>query len=436
MKSADLRRLLYFLLPAIGIGLILERLSFCLCIALSFYVAFFHLKVHRTLRWIKNRREDFPIDLGNIPDALDNVILSVSEMRDRQRSRKKQLRSILKEFRQATKALPDAVVSIDKENSIRWANKSAIRLLGIKMPDDVGRRITNVVREPLLKEILEVDGKKTSAVRIRAPREPSKIINLIGAPYGKNQRLLVGRDITAIEKALETRTDFVANVSHELRTPLTVFKGYIETLLSKDDEHLEIWRKALEEMNRQAERMTRLVEELLLLSRLESENTVRNSKAIEPSQLINQAHRKAVQLNQSESPLISLELDDTLRIYGSEEELYIVFSNIIMNAVRYTNARNGVILIKWERSPEGKLEFKVKDNGIGIAAEHLSRVTERFYRVDDSRERAVDDKFSSTGLGLALVKHIVQKHGGKLEIESELGKGSTFKVAFPENRHL
>ena len=203
MTSADLRRLLTFLLPATFLGLIIEELFLTLVLALSSYIFFFHLKLSRTLKWIKNRREDFPTNLGVIPDALDNVILSVSELRKRQRSRKKQLRNILKEFRQATKALPDAVVSLDNENTIRWANKTAIRLLGIKIPDDVGRRIINVVREPLLKEILEADNKKTDMVRIKAPREPNKVMNLVSAPYGKNQRLLVGRDVTAIEEALE-----------------------------------------------------------------------------------------------------------------------------------------------------------------------------------------------------------------------------------------
>ena len=231
MTSADLRRLLTFLLPATFLGLIIEELFLTLVLALSSYIFFFHLKLNRTLKWIKNRREDFPTNLGVIPDALDNVILSVSALRKRQRSRKKQLRTILKEFRQATKALPDAVVSLDNDNTIRWANKTAIRLLGIKIPDDVGRRIINVVREPLLKEILEADNKKTNMIRIKAPREPSKILNLVSAHYGKNQRLLVGRDITAIEEALQARSDFVANVSHELRTPLTVFKGYIENLI-------------------------------------------------------------------------------------------------------------------------------------------------------------------------------------------------------------
>ena len=431
MTSADLRRLLTFLLPATFLGLIIKELFLALVLALSAYIFFFHLKLNRTLKWIKNRREDFPTNLGVIPDALDNVILAVSELRKRQRSRKKQLRTILKEFRQATKALPDAVVSLDNENTVRWANKTAIRLLGIKIPDDVGRRIINVVREPLLKEVLEADDKKTNMIRIKAPREPSKIMNLVSAQYGKNQRLLVGRDITAIEEALEARSDFVANVSHELRTPLTVFKGYIENLIRlKEEEPTGKWHKPIEEMAKQANRMSKLVEELLLLSKLESEEPKRSPESISVSEIINQIHRRATSLKNTGSQLFSLETDDTLKIEGSEEELYIVFSNIIFNAVRYTSPDSGVIQIKWQRTTDGLAKFEVKDNGIGIAQEHLPRVTERFYRVDESRQRISGDEFSSTGLGLALVKHIVERHSGKLEMESELGSGSTFRVIF------
>lgn len=433
MTSADLRRLLTFLIPATFLGLIIEELLLTLVLASSSYIFFFHLKLNRTLKWIKNRREDFPTNLGVIPDALDNVILSVSELRKRQRSRKKQLRTILKEFRQATKALPDAVVSLDNENTIRWANKTAIRLLGIKIPEDVGRRIINVVREPLLKEILEADNKKTDMVRIKAPREPNKIMNLVSAPYGKNQRLLVGRDITAIEKASVERSDFVANVSHELRTPLTVFKGYIENLIRlKEKEPTGEWHRPIEEMEKQADRMSKLVEELLLLSRLENEESIKSSQLISVSEIINQLRRRATSLKNTGSQLFSLETDDTLMIEGSEEELYIVFSNIIFNAVRYTSADSGVIQIKWQRTADGLAKFEVKDNGIGIAQEHLPRITERFYRVDEARQHILGDEFSSTGLGLALVKHIVGRHNGKLEMESELGSGSTFRVIFPK----
>jgi len=436
MESADLRRLLSFLLPALVVGMLVNQLTLSLVISLGLYVVFFHLKIRRTLKWIKNRREDFPTNLGNAPDALDNVILAVSEMRGRHRSRKRQLRSILKEFRQATKALPDAVIAIDMENYIRWANKAAVRFLGIKIPEDVGSRVTNMVREPLLRELLQTKGKNFNTVQIRSPVDPRVVLSLVSAPYGKNQRLIVGRDITAIEEAIESRTDFVANVSHELRTPLTVFKGYIETLLSQDKRTPKSWTKPMEEMQRQAERMSRLVEELLLLSKLESEEKISDLQIVEPSKLIAQAHRRAMLLTNGKSHLFSLELDENLRLYGAENELYILFSNIIFNAVRYTDRESGVINIKWQKTGEGNLQFQVKDNGIGIAAEHLPRITERFYRVDESRQRKIGEEFSSTGLGLALVKHVMQRHNGSLDINSELGTGSVFTITFPEAQGL
>ena len=434
MRSADLRRILSFVLPALVIGILADSVALMVSLSLSLYVIYIHQKIHRTLKWIRNRREEFPTNLGDLPDAIDNIILEIAEMRSRHRRRKKQLRAILKEFRQATKALPDAVISLDQENLIRWANKAAIAYLGIKMPEDVGRRLGNVVREPLIKQLIDNQGRKANVAQIKSPVDHKLTLSVVTAPYGKNQKLIVGRDISALEEAMETRTDFVANVSHELRTPLTVFKGYIETLLSKDKGAPKSWIKPMEEMEKQADRMSRLVEELLLLSKLESEDKVANPQLVEPFKLINQAHRRAMLLSKGKAHIFALELDQETKLLGSENELYILFSNIIFNSVRYTDTEGGIIKIKWGQRVDGKLEFQVEDNGIGMSAEHLPRITERFYRIDESRQRKLDEEFSSTGLGLALVKHVMNRHNGVLDVSSELGKGSLFTITFPESQ--
>ena len=266
------------------------------------------------------------------------------------------------------------------------------------------------------------------AVEIESPTNRSRHLNILTAPYGNKQRLLVARDVTQLHRANEIRSDFVANVSHELRTPITVFRGYLETMRMQDDAVPAGWAAGLEQMTVQADRMRSLVEELLLLSSLEAEDRVPKPVTVDVAGLITEIHARARELSGADEHLFSLEIDSDLFIQGSREELFSALSNLVFNAVNYTPAP-GIIQLRWARNEEGGAEFSVTDNGPGIAEEHLSRLTERFYRVDDSRERRPGN--GGTGLGLAIVKHVLTRHKGSLTIESALGDGACFTARFP-----
>ena len=356
---------------------------------------------------------------------------NIIRFRQQDQARKKRIRNLLKEFREATKALPDSIIALDHQDCITWTNKSAITQLGIKTPDDIGLRMTNVLRDPKIKELLDEGHLTSNSVNINTPLDPNKIFELTRVKYGKNNKLIVGRDITNLENAEIQRANFVANVSHELKSPITIFKGYIKELNQKHAEVPKKWRMPLREMEKQSDKMSLLVDELLLLNKLQSETANRKIVTINICGLINQAVSKAKMLNTSKTHLYSLELDNSASIKGVKEEIYIIVSNIIFNAARYTQ-NEGVIKIKWSENNNGK-HFQVADNGIGISEENIPRITERFFRVDSSKGSHTESgQFSNTGLGLALVKHSIIKYRGTLKVESLINEGSVFTITFPK----
>lgn len=218
--------------------------------------------------------------------------------------------------------------------------------------------------------------------------------------------------------------DFVANVSHELRTPLTVLIGYIETMQQHADLEPQ-WQKALNQMWQHSQRMNNLINDLLLLARLENDEVPQICKKIDMSKLLIHLFDEAQAYNQSFEHLIHLRLDSQKNIIGYEDNIISAFSNIISNAIKYT-PKSGEIIISWE-DVEGGSVFSVQDNGIGIEPQHLERLTERFYRVDNSRSRET----GGTGLGLSIVHHVLNQHHAKLNITSEVKKGSKFSIFFP-----
>jgi two-component system phosphate regulon sensor histidine kinase PhoR len=246
-------------------------------------------------------------------------------------------------------------------------------------------------------------------------------------PYSGNRRLVVARDMTRMQRLERTRQDFVANVSHELRSPLTVVAGYLETLL-ESQEFGEQYGDQLRSMQLQTSRMNQIVDDLMLLSRLESEAPQTDAEPVVVARLIDSIANQARQLSGESEHVIELDIDRELCIKGREPELYSAFSNLVFNAVRYTPA-GGRIAIRWKESA-GVPVFSVEDSGVGIDAHHLPRLTERFYRVDTGRSRAS----GGTGLGLAIVKHVLLRHEGQLEIESEVERGSVFRCHFPAGR--
>ena len=342
----------------------------------------------------------------------------------------------LQDFLLAIQASPNGVILLDDESRIDWCNDTAASHLGLDFKKDRLQHIVHLVRDPLFtryfsqdnhpSEVL-IDGRSTSASNLRK-------LSVQLHKYGDGRLLLLSRDVTEVVKAEAMRRDFVANVSHEIRTPLTVLGGFVETLQSVPLDAQET-QKYLQLMSTQADRMQSLVADLLTLSQLEVSQSPNGQDYVSLPDLVNQVMSEAnaftsLLADQQIGKKHALIFDQVplLWVLGSQKELYSALSNLVSNAIRYTPL-GGLIHVTFSQT-ENQLTISVKDTGPGIASEHLPRLTERFYRVDQSRSRET----GGTGLGLAITKHVMQRHGGELQIQSELGKGSTFNLIFPASR--
>ena len=330
-------------------------------------------------------------------------------------------------FRRTISALPEGIVLIDATLQIDWCNPVAEQHLGISLRADQGLRVTNLVRDP------EFVGYMTSAhfdqaLVFQPMSRPGLALEVRVVEFELARSILITRDITQRERVDAVRRDFIANVSHELRTPLTVVNGFLETLIDAQTDNGGTRQHHLQLMHEQAQRMHRLVEDLLTLSRLESRETPVADEVVDVRQLVREVADEARALSLGRHR-IDVDLTPGF-VLGSREELRSAFGNIVSNAVRYT-PEGGTILLVWREEASGG-RFEVTDTGIGIAPEDIARLTERFYRVDKSRSRET----GGTGLGLAIVKHVLLRHEGHLDVQSEIGKGSTFSAVLPAARLL
>lgn len=341
----------------------------------------------------------------------------------------------LQEFLAALQASPNGVVMLDRNAHIEWCNFTAAQHLGFDSKRDIHQQIRNLIRDPAFiaflnagdySQSLEIDGRDA------LPGHPHRISIFIHV-YGKGRRLMLTRDVTALEQAEAMRRDFVANVSHEIRTPLTVVSGFIETLLMlplTDDER----QRYLRLMEAQAQRMQCLVSDLLTLSRLEGSPIPGAAEWVRSDDLLQQAMSEARALSDiisgGQHHLVVVD-GPSIEIAGARSELVSAMTNLLNNAVRHTPA-GSIVKAGWRMGHGDGVEFFVEDNGPGIAQEHLPRLTERFYRVDRSRSRET----GGTGLGLAIVKHVAQRHGGHMLVQSTLGQGSVFTITLPPSRVL
>jgi two-component system phosphate regulon sensor histidine kinase PhoR len=332
--------------------------------------------------------------------------------------REAELARAVERWREAARALPDGVTILEGER-IAWANDNAALHLEIDPVRDTGHPITHLVRIPEFLEYLE-RGDHSRPVQVEAPHA-DRILSLQVIDYGEDQKLVLSRDITQFRKVEQVRREFVANVSHELRTPLTVIAGFLETLRDEKDRAAADRYIAL--MGEQAARMQRLVEDLLTLSALESAPPPPLEQPVGMARLVERLGAEARALSGGRHR-IEVESDAEADLLGSEKELASAFGNLVSNAIRYT-PEGGSVRLVWHRTADGA-EFGVEDSGIGIAPEHLPRLTERFYRIDRGRSR----ESGGTGLGLAIVKHALARHGAVLDIRSTLGKGSRFGARF------
>lgn len=351
------------------------------------------------------------------------LVARVDKLRSKSRNRKKRYHRLLREVRESTGALSDAGIILNADREIIWFNPAATRLLGLDPARDVGHRIDNLLRHPRFVEYLAEPGE--AAVTVPAPTGNAETLSVQLIPYGRDQHLAIIRDITHETHLERTRRDFVANASHELRSPLTVIAGYLDTL-ADDDELPDSWQVPITEMLRQANRMTQILRDLIELTRLESADSEARNDFVDVTEMLKGIVREFD--SQKKRPKLSLRLETDAALLGSETDLHSIFFNLINNAIRFT-PDTGKIEIVW-RAEEDTAVFEVIDTGIGIPAELIPRLTERFYRIDTSRSRAT----GGTGLGLAIVKHALQRHGGTLEIVSREGEGSKFACRFAPRR--
>jgi two-component system, OmpR family, phosphate regulon sensor histidine kinase PhoR len=404
-------------------GTLTRHPFFFTAIALGGYIALQLWRLHQLHKWLLSDKR------GEVPDASGpwgDVFHAVYKLVRQNTRRTDELTDALTRFQSAAAAMPDAVVFLSEHDEIEWANPPAAELLGIDYPRDRGMRLANLLRDPEFARYL-YQADFSEPLEMDSPANPHLAVSLQIVPFGAHLKLILGRDVTRVVQLEQMRRIFVANVSHELRTPVTVLSGYIETLRGMSHIGTEELKKHLGTMHEQAMRMQRLVDDLLMLSRLETAPRLKEEVVDVPA-LLSGLKEQAEMLSSGARHRITLEAQPDIKLLGSREELHSAFMNLINNAVRYTPPE-GEIRLRWFADDEGP-KFSVADTGEGISPEHIPHLTERFYRVDSARSRAS----GGTGLGLSIVKHVLLRHGAHLDVQSEIGSGSTFTCAFTRSR--
>jgi len=408
------------------IGAIFARPTLGGLLALLIFVFAQLRQLARLRTWLMApKRYSLPDASGIWGEVFDELI----DLQRKNRSRKKRLALMLSEFQASTAALPDGAVVLRERGEIGWFNAAARQMLGLRAPQDLGIRIPNLIRHPSFQEFFE-SGDFEHETEAPSPINSGRTLSLRIIPYGNEQKLLIVRDVSERHQLEAARRDFVANASHELRTPLTVLRGYMD--LMESDTHaggsLQSWRAPIAEVRDQALRMEALVNDMLKLARMESDRTQTHDEWLQAPVLIGRAIEEARALSKGEHRIES-EVASQVLILGGETEFYSIVTNLVINAVRYT-PEGGLIRVALEMEDGGAARFSVRDTGIGISAEDIPRLTERFYRVDVGRSRAS----GGTGLGLSIVKHALESFDSVLEITSQPGAGSTFFCRFPPHR--
>ena len=405
-------------IPAVILGLIFGHLPWFLLLAVTGLLVWHFWNLLRLSWWLwVDRSMTPPPGRG----SWDPLLYGLHQMQLRNKKRRKELGNLIKRFRSGAESLPDAVVLTTQEGTIFWCNGLAQQLLGLRWPDDNGQNILNLLRYPEFTRYLT---QKDFSGPLTLVLNNGRHLEFRVMPYSDEQWLMVARDVTQMHQLEGARRNFFANVSHELRTPLTVLQGYLEMM---QDQVLEgpLREKALGTMREQTSRMEGLVKQLLTLSKIEAAAAMVLNEKIDVPLMLRVVEREAQTLSQQKQTL-QFDIDPTLKVFGNEDQLRSAISNLVYNAVNHT-PEGTHITVSWKRVAGGA-GFSVMDSGPGISAEHIPRLTERFYRVDKARSRQT----GGSGLGLAIVKHALSHHDARLDIESLPGKGSTFSFVLPE----
>ncbi|MGM0535277.1 MAG: phosphate regulon sensor histidine kinase PhoR [Pseudomonadota bacterium] len=384
----------------------------------------FHLRQLRALyQWLTlHPQEEPPTASGLWGELFDRLY----RYQKRQGLTQQRLRATLQRIQESSEAMRDSVVMLDRHGDLEWWNSAAERMLGLKPQLDRGQHITNLLRDPRFIDYFHGRDYR-EPLTLSSPIDESLILQFQITLYGDDERLVMARDITRLHRLEQMRRDFVANVSHELRTPLTVLAGYLETYEGMAGQLPPRMGRGLSQMKAQTDRMQNLVNDLLLLSRLEIDQGGRDDAPLAMGELIEAVQRDAAALSGGRQS-IRVEVDEPRALLGSDKEIRSALSNLAFNAVRYAGEGRHIVL-RWRPHEEGAC-LEVEDDGEGIDPVHLPRLTERFYRVDKGRSTAT----GGTGLGLAIVKHVLLRHDARLEIASHPGQGATFRCLFPAER--
>jgi two-component system, OmpR family, phosphate regulon sensor histidine kinase PhoR len=392
------------------------------CTGVALVVLVDSLRAHRLMRWLRGAQEgEAPRDTGFWGEIGYRVERSV---RLRERSVEKE-RERLEQFLSAIEASPNGVLLLDARGQVDWFNSVAADHFALDPVRDRRQRLTNLVRSPAFVAYLQL-GQFEEPVKFTSPRGDATLSVLVRR-YGEGMKLVLTQDVTERERSEAMRRDFVANVSHEIRTPLTVLAGFVETMMALPLGESER-KRILQLMQQQTERMQSLVADLLTLAQLEGSPRPAPDRWAFVEALMAQVEADARALS-GQRHTLSFSVESAAQLAGHPDEIASALANLVTNAIRYT-PEGGFIDVSWRVRADGSGQFEVSDTGIGIEREHLPRLTERFYRVDGSRSRET----GGTGLGLSIVKHVVQRHGGELDIQSEPGKGSRFRLVFPPSR--
>jgi two-component system, OmpR family, phosphate regulon sensor histidine kinase PhoR len=409
---------------AVAIGWWSGQMAWVLLVATALVAARGYWRLFRVLRFLDWRQQLRTVHGQGLWAALETLIF---RRQTETRARARRLVRLLRAYRQAATAMPDGAMIVDSRDfHLIWFNKAARRLLGLKYPQSLGTSVLDAWTDPRVAEWLRSGRTDEPMMDLASPVDENVRLSLRLLRYSPDQWLVVVRDVTQLMRLEQVRRDFVANVSHELRTPLTVVHGYLDMMEPGDNPE---WAPMVEEMRKQSQRMNELLEDLLTLSRLEARDRLSDETIPMESMLVT-LRREAEAHSQGRHKVLVVD-EARCDLQGSAKELHSAFSNLVSNAIRYTPT-GGQVEIALRRTPDGGAALAVRDSGYGIPAQHLPRLTERFYRVSTSRSR----ESGGTGLGLSIVKHVLGLHQAHLHIESEVGRGSTFTCVFGPERVL
>lgn len=415
---AELRKLLLVLTASAVIGWLTGLTIEMLCLGLAGVAGNWLWQLRRMRLWLVDPNQEPPESSGIWGLVYDTIYGLQRENREA----RGRLQSTVDYLRSSFASMRDGVVILTQSGAIEWSNDSAAGFLGLQYPRDRGQPVLNLLRWPSFHDYF-VEGDFTQPLQLPSAANPRQILQIEITTFAGGDFLLFVRDVTRIVQTEQMRRDFVGNVSHELRTPLTVFKGYLDTIAGAEAFAEPRMQKALAQMGGQVQRMESLLSDLLWLSRIESEREERKSEAVDMAALLKELHEE-LKLSFPERLLV-LEIESHECVMGDYPELRSAVSNLVINAFKYSDESEPVS-VGWSGAGD-RLILAVRDRGIGIEEHHLSRITERFYRVDESRSQST----GGTGLGLAIVKHVAMSHRAELVVESEPGRGSVFSLQFP-----